>query len=101
MGGLTAAQDGGDDGGGDGAWAGEGAVPVAWLVRPEDDDVTAADARDTGGFGICRAAAAAAGSSVAAGGVAEPHLVRARAAGKQAAIFTGEQRAAGEIDVVH
>ena len=54
-----------------------------------------------GGFGVCRAAKAAVGSSVAAGGVAEPNLVRARAAGKQAASFAGEQRAAGEIDAVH
>ena len=74
---------------------------MAWLVRPETDDVTAADARDVGGFGVCRAAKAAAGSSVAAGGVAEPNLVRARAAGKQAASFAGEQRAGGEIDAVH
>ena len=74
---------------------------MAWLVRPETDDVTAAGARDTGGFGKFRAAAVAAGSSVAASGVAEPHLVRARAARKQAASFAGEQRAAGEIDAVH
>ena len=74
---------------------------MAWLVRPETDDVTAADARDAEGFGACRAAKTAAESSVAAGGVAEPNLVRARAAGKQAASFAGEQRAGGEIDAVH
>ena len=74
---------------------------MAWLVRRQTDDVTAADARDAGGFGVCRAATAAAGSSAAAGGVAEPHLVRTPAAGKQAASFAGEQRAAGEIDVLH
>ena len=74
---------------------------MAWLVRPETDDVTAADVRDAGGFGVCRAAKAAAGSSVAAGGVAEPNLVRARAAGKQAASFADEQGAAGEIIALH
>ena len=74
---------------------------MAWLVRPETDDVTAADARDAGGFGVCRAAKAAAGSSVPAGGMVEPNLVRARAAGKQAASFAGEQRAGGEINAVH
>ena len=74
---------------------------MAWLVRPETDDVTAADVRDAGGFGVCRAAKAAAGSSIAAGGVAEPNLVRARAAGKHAASFAGEQRVGGEIDAVH
>ena len=57
-------------------------------------------ARDAGGFGVCRAATAAAGSSAAAGRMAEPHLVRAHAAGKQAASFAGEQRAAGEIDAL-
>ena len=56
---------------------------------------------DVGAFGVCRAAKAAAGSSVAAGGVAEPNLVRARAAGKHAASFAGEQRVGGEIDAVH
>ena len=74
---------------------------MAWLVRPKTDDVTASDARDAGGFGVSQAATAAAESSAAAGGVAEPHLVHACAAEKQAASFAGEQRAAGEIDALH
>ena len=74
---------------------------MAWMVRPKTDDGTVADAHNAETFWVCRAATAAAGSSAAAGGVAEPHLVRAPAAGMQAASFAGEQRAAGEIDAVH
>ena len=74
---------------------------MAWLVRPKTDDVPAADTRDAAGFGVFRGATAAAGSSAAAGCVAKSSLVRARAAVKQAASFASEQRAAGEIDVLH
>ena len=74
---------------------------MAWPVRPETDDVTASDAHDVGGFEVCRAATAAAGSSAAAGRMAELHLLRAHAARKQAASFAGEQRSAGEIDALH
>ena len=78
-----------------------GRPPLAWLVRPKTEDGTAADAHNAEGFGVCWEAMATAGNNAAAGGVAEPHLVRAPAAGMQAASFAGEQRTAGEIDALH